>query len=306
MTVRDSAQRRLSLALCGVLLLGSSSAFAGDREDRFAALHGVPLQSVASGPRMLALDATQAAPDVDALVADVRQSADAFVFLSGGASKMSDTAKSQLIGLFKAFAMMSHSGHRFAVGDGGTKAGIMEAAGNARAEACGAFRLVGVSPAPEIAPGKTQIDPNHSEIIAVTNAPWLEEQKGYGWEPSWGFWGSETRAMYQVFGRMAEGKKSVTIVANGGGITLDEVKENVKQRRQMLVIHGSGRVADAICEVVLGLPHTPSADPKVEEEFAKLLGKVQKANLPKDLFTMYAVSAGPEGFASAIQTLLNR
>lgn len=301
---RATAWTRLtSLALCGVLILGSSHALAGDRRANFAALHGLPL-APDSPPRVMAMDVTQANSGVDALIQDVRGSADAFIFLSGGASKMSDAAKAQLIGLFGAFSGIAAAGNRFAVGDGGTKAGIMEAAGNARAASGGAFRLVGISPAPEIEPGKTAIDPNHSEIIAVKNAPWLEVQKANGWQPDWGFWGSETAAMYDVFGKMAAGKPSVCIVANGGGITLDEVKANVAQSRKMIVVHGSGRVADAICEAVLGLPHAPSADAKIEEEYVKLLGKVQKANLPKDLFVAFEVTAGPQAFAQMIGNVL--
>jgi hypothetical protein len=271
-----------------------------DRRAKFAALHGVPLEAVSSGPRQLSYDVTQGSAEVDALIKDIRGSAEAFIVLSGGASKMTETAKAQLIGLFDAFAVLGRGGTKFAVGDGGTKAGIMEAAGNARAASAGAFRLVGVSPAPEIEPGKTAMDPNHSEVIGVSNAPWLVTQKANGWQPDWGFWGSETASMYDIFGKIAAGKPSICIVANGGGITLDEVKANVAQGRKMLVIHGSGRMADAICETVLGLPHTANPDAKVEEEFAKLSGKVQKANLPRGLFIPFEVSAGPGVFAQTI------
>ena len=300
----ESSRTRLGFALAGLMILGAGSVHAADQKANFAALHGLPADAQSSGPKMLAMDVTQAAPEVDALIQDIHGSSSQFIILSGGASKMSDAAKAQLIGLFDAFVILARQGAHFAVGDGGTKAGIMEAAGNARESSGEAFRLIGVSPAPEVAPGKTTIDPNHSEVIAITNAPWLEEQKGYGWEASWGFWGSETKAMYDVFGKMAAGHPSICIVANGGGITLDEVKQNVKQSRKMLVVHGSGRIADAICEVVLGLPHTPSADAKIEEEYVKLSGKVQKANLPKDLFVSFEVGAGAEAFASQIASML--
>lgn len=294
-----------ALALAGVLGFASIASAGDNRRANFAALHGVAL-APESTQQVIQLDAAQGLGAVDGLIADVSASADSFIILSGGASKMSDAAKAQLIALFGAFSTLAKSGMSFAVGDGGTKAGIMEAAGNAR-EACGgAFRLVGVSPAPEIAPGKTAIDPHHSDIVAVSNAPWLVEQQGYGWQPDWGFWGSETKAMYDIFGKMAEGKPSVCIVANGGGITLDEVKQNVKQGRKMIVVGGSGRVADGICEVVLGRAHTPSADAKIEEEYAKLKGKIEKANLPRELFTCFEVTAGPDAFAAAISSALGR
>jgi SLOG in TRPM, prokaryote len=43
-----------------------------------------------------------------------------------------------------------------------------------------------------------------------------------------------TLAMYWLFAKLAEGRPSVTIVANGGGITLAEVESNVRAGRRMI------------------------------------------------------------------------
>ena len=47
-------------------------------------------------------------------------------------------------------------------------------------------------------------------------------------------WGSETDTMYWLFARLTSDRPSVTIVANGGGITLKEVAANVQAGRRMI------------------------------------------------------------------------
>jgi hypothetical protein len=242
---------------------------------------------------------------VASMVEDLRSKAQYFVFLSGGASKMTEESRTKLIQLFDAFRLMSEQGIHFGVADGGTKAGIMEAAGDARKNSGNAFNLLGISPGPEITTtdeeGKTAVDPNHSHLMAVFNDPWLVQQKTYGWEPSWGFWGSETKIMYEVFSKLDEGRSSVTIVANGGGITLDEVSENIKQGRRMIVLKGSGRGADAIVSL---LENTVPTD----EEVIKRVEKSRKIGVleNRELFTIFPISRGAEAFARIIGAQLDR
>ena len=78
---------------------------------------------------------------VKTLIATLRDQADEFVFLSGGASGMSDEAQRQLIAMFEALTQLAKGGRRLAVGDGGTYAGIMRAAGEARRASGNAFLL---------------------------------------------------------------------------------------------------------------------------------------------------------------------
>ncbi|MET0167583.1 MAG: hypothetical protein ABW318_21625, partial [Vicinamibacterales bacterium] len=101
-------------------------------------------QTTAREPRFIRASST--APETNtqlsALVAEVRKEADAFVFLSGGASKMQEDHQRQLLAMFDALSLVTKAGHRLAVGDGGTKAGIMEAAGLARKASGHAFPLI--------------------------------------------------------------------------------------------------------------------------------------------------------------------
>jgi hypothetical protein len=89
---------------------------------------------VAGRPRVL--EVSSVAPEKNAqmssLIAEIRSEADAFVILSGGASRMSEDHQRQLRAMFEALSLVAKGGRRIAVGDGGTQAGIMEAAGHAR------------------------------------------------------------------------------------------------------------------------------------------------------------------------------
>jgi hypothetical protein len=236
---------------------------------------------------------------VNALVDEVRAAADGFVFLSGGASKMRRATQRGLIKLIDALAMLADDGLRIAVGDGGTKAGLMEAAGRARRRSGNAFPLVGVSPAPEVLPvgrkGKTPIDPHHSHIVATDNPDWVRRKRRSGWRPADGYWGAEIEPMYQLFARLARGRPAITIVANGGGGTLEEVRCNLRQRRRMIVIAGSGRAADAIIAVLRNrTPRDPEAR-HLRDAAAKLALRAHR-----DLIEVFPLRRGPRRLAQLL------
>lgn len=246
-----------------------------------------------AGPRILRVAASRIDDDaaVAALVREVRAEADAFVFLSGGASKMSSDSERALLNLFEGLAILARDGMRLAVGDGGTEAGIMQAAGQARARSVNPFPLVGISPAPEIPPhGTTPIDPNHSAIVAVDDPDW---------DGSDGYFGSETAAMYKVFARLADGRSSVAVVANGGAITLAEVDENIRAARPMLLVSGSGRAADVLVSMLGGAAIADSGDQDLRE-------KAEALNLRRrpDLFHTFDLARGPQEFARTLRSLL--
>ena len=245
-------------------------------------------------PRVLLVSSV--APDANgelmALVSELRGQADAFVFLSGGASKMQEEQQRQLLAMFEALRLLRSSGRRIGVGDGGTQAGIMQAAGQARKESGYAFPLVGVAPAGEVPPrGKTPIDPNHSHVVAVANPS----------APAQDAWGTETATMYWLFAKLAEQRPSVTIVANGGGITLSEVEANVDAGRRMILISGSGRAADALVSLLDG---SRAAD----SEVADLKDKAEELRLTRrpELFRVVSLHAGAEGLRDALSASLTQ
>lgn len=246
-----------------------------------------------SAPQVLHVSSV--APDTNeqlsALVSEIRSKADAFVFLSGGASKMQPEHQRQLLAMFQGLRLLANEGRRVAVGDGGTQAGIMEAAGQARRDSGYAFPLIGVAPANEIPPrGMTPIDPNHSHIVAVDNPS----------APAQDAWGSETDTMYWLFGKLAEGRPSVTVVANGGGITLAEVEANVRAGRRMILIKGAGRAGDALVSLL-------EATKPSDTEVMNLRDRAEKAALTRnpELFQVVALLTGAEGLRDALISALS-
>jgi hypothetical protein len=255
-------------------------------------------------PRVLHVSADEvpASSALHILIDDIRSQADAFIFLCGGASLMSAQAKHELFGLFEALTMVSGEGMRFAVGDGGTRAGIMEASGLARQASGGAFPLIGVVPALEIP--RTPLDPHHSHVVAIRNDAWVEARRTAGWTPDEGYWGSETAAMYRLFAALAAGRASVTIVANGGDIVLDEVRANVEAGRPMIIIAGSGRLADLLVSLVSPVSNEPA--PVDDEESGRWRTRVEELGLlrRRELYHLFDLHAGPRALATLLRTLL--
>jgi hypothetical protein len=236
-----------------------------------------------------------ASAEIARLVEEVRSDADAFVFLSGGASKMSEDDRRQLLDLMNALPVLANRGVRLAVGDGGTKAGLMEAAGRARLSARSPFPLVGVAPGPEVDGGTTPVDPNHSHVVAVENPAWAEARAREGWSPDQGYWGSEVDAMFDLFGRLSRGRPAVAIVGNGGAVTLQEVRRYVEAGRTMIVVAGSGRAADALVSLLRG---TASDNPEV----AQLSQAAQAAGLMSrpELYDVFPAADGAVALADRI------
>jgi predicted Rossmann-fold nucleotide-binding protein len=246
---------------------------------------------VSGEPRVVAVStkALERSAEVKALIGTLRDQSDALVVLSGGAT-MSEAKQRELLAMFEALGTLATE-RRIVVGDGGSEAGIMEAAGKVRRASGGAFPLVGVVPAREIPPaGQTTLDPNHSHVVAVDDPSLPPREPG---------WGSETATMYWLFDRLAHGRSSVAVVANGGGITLNEIAANVEFGRPIILIEGSGRAADALVALLRG---TTPADAEVATLQAKA-GAARLARRP-DVFVIVPMATGAAGLLEAMRTAL--
>jgi SLOG in TRPM, prokaryote len=105
--------------------------------------------------------------------------------------------------------------------------------------------------------------------------------------------------MYAIFGRFAEGRPSVALVANGGAIALDEVRENLAQRRPIIVIAGTGRAADAIVSLLDGTIPTDVDVQGLREKAAAL-------DIPanRSLLRVFRLEDGPEALAKLLERIL--
>jgi len=244
-------------------------------------------------PAAKSLEVSSVAPESNAklseLVAEIRGEADRFVFLCGGAARMDSERYQQTVAMFDALSQLPLDGYRLAVGDGGTQAGIMEAAGEARRASGNQFVLIGVAPAVDVAPrGATPTDPNHSHIVTVADPS----------APAADAWGTETETMYWLFARLAAGRPSVAVLVNGGKIALREVLANVEAGRIVIVVEGSGRAADAMACLL----KSAAADGEITD----LCHYAQSLGLPgrPELFRVIPLSAGANGLRGAIVDVL--
>lgn len=141
--------------------------------------------------------------------------------------------------------------------DGGTQAGVMAMMGEACADAGARSPLIGVCPAalvcwPEgpTGPGRVPLEPNHTHFVLTPGDRW----------------GDETETMFALAATLSSGSPSLAILINGGTVARQEMVYNVRQGREIIVIQGSGRLADAIAAAVAG--KTPQ-----DGEIAFILGK---------------------------------
>lgn len=180
------------------------------------------------------------------------------LMIAGGASSMDGQLYPNLRSLFTdGIAHLATSLGALII-DGGTQAGVMEMMGTGIAEQQHKSALLGVSPAGCVThPGQSTpinstesapLDPNHSHFVLVeTNE-----------------WGGETQTMYELAQLFSAHCPSVAVVINGGSITRKEVLYNVRQKRSIIVIAGSGRMADDIAALWQEQPSSIS-DPEMAE-----------------------------------------
>lgn len=164
----------------------------------------------------------------------------ALIIVTGGAVGLDEALKSRLAQLFSRGIARAAATTEALILDGGTQAGVMALMGQGVADRGRKSILLGVAPAGRVtypggpAEGSIEdgapLDPNHSHFVLVKSDEW----------------GGETDTMFEVAKVLAKGIPVVTILANGGATAKDEVLRSVQQGWPVLVIEGSGRLADEI------------------------------------------------------------
>ncbi len=182
--------------------------------------------------------------------------------LVGGASKVSAADLTRLRLLFvEVIAPLAEELNAYIV-DGGTDAGVMKMMGQARSEINATFPLIGVAPIGTVILPNTNstsldaeaLEPHHTHFVIVPGSNWSD---GSPW-------------LARVATILANKAPSVTLLINGGEIALVDVMENLKVGRPVVVIAGSGRLAD---EIAFARNHPES---EAREKIAEV---VQESNL---------------------------
>jgi hypothetical protein len=147
--------------------------------------------------------------------------------------------------------------------DGGTDAGIMRLVGRALAAAGAPVPLVGVVvrelaalPGQPVVEPMAALEPAHTHFVLVPGSSW----------------GEEAPWIARIAGAVAVGRRSVTVLVNGGEIAWTDVAESVEAGRPVLVVAGTGRTADELAEAAAGRPRDDRAAALVATGLVEAVG----------------------------------
>lgn len=174
------------------------------------------------------------------------------LFITGGASKMSDEDKRLTRALFEDAIAPFAQRHNIVVIDGGTKSGVIEMMATARLKGNFTFPLVGVAPHSKVtypdkpagSSGEHPLCPGHSHFAFVTG-------DDYGWESEMIVNMAHVLAGGQR-DRAGRARAALGIVVNGGSITRQEALMATSKYIDipLVVMEGSGRFADELASAV--------------------------------------------------------
>jgi hypothetical protein len=151
---------------------------------------------------------------------------------------------------------------------GGTDAGVMRLAGEARRAADAHFPLVGVAPAdlvalPDAGPsgaGPTGVSSPSAGAGLAADAPASRPRAALQLDHTHllavpgARWGEETAWLFTAAEAIAGGRPVVTVCVNGGAAARGEVVESVRRGHRALLAEGTGRAADEMAAALGGLP----------------------------------------------------
>ena len=181
------------------------------------------------------------------------------ILLAGGGDELDKQLIPSITQLFSRGIARAAIDAQALIIDGGTKSGVMEIMGQGVADRGYKTPLLGVVPAAKVTypsqpvsddnKGKAPLDPNHSHFVLVDCDDW----------------GCEVSTRFLLANELnRRGTPVVTIVVNGGTVTQDEVVQSVRHGYPLVVIEGSGRLADTIAEAWKNRSNPP-ADPLMAE-----------------------------------------
>jgi hypothetical protein len=206
--------------------------------------------------------------------------------IAGGAGGMDEALRPHLVQLFSHGIAPVAAGIRALIIDGGTQAGVMAMMGKGVAETGRNSILLGVAPAGKVTyPGGpaegciedgAPLDPNHSHFVLVESNEW----------------GGETKTMYELAEELSKEMPVLTILVNGGAVARHEVLKSVYHGWAIIVIEGTGRLADEIAIAVREKTEPP--------------GERVAAIVTYDRLVLFDIEEGPVALATLIRQKLLR
>jgi hypothetical protein len=158
--------------------------------------------------------------------------------LVGGAAGMTQEHLDTLQGVLRDVVLPLLHRLDAVVVDGGTDSGVMRVIGRARSASGAAFPLVGVAAEGTVVlpggiacrPDAVDLEAHHTHFVLVPGTEW----------------GDESPWIAEVADAIADGARSAILIVNGGQITLLDALASLDRGRPVVVLSGTGRMADAI------------------------------------------------------------
>ena len=181
----------------------------------------------------------------------------AMILVIGGAEGVDEKLKPRLIQLFGRGIARAAANANAVIIDGGTNSGVMALMGQGVADRGYKSPLIGVAPTGKVKypgsdeVGDTDLDSNHSYFVLVEGNDW----------------GSELSAIGKLVGVFAKESPAVVILASGGQNSRNEALYAVRRNLPVIVIEGSGGLADEIAAAWKARPTLPE-DPVMAEIIA--------------------------------------
>jgi hypothetical protein len=208
----------------------------------------------------------------------------AVIILVGGAAGLDESLKPRLVQLFSRGIARAVADRNSLIIDGGTQAGVMAMMGQGFANRRRNSILLGVVPAGKVTyPGGppegciedgAPLDPNHSHFVLVESNDW----------------GGETETMYELAEELSEKIPVLTVLVNGGQLARHEILQSLRRGWVIVVIEGTGRLADEIAIAVREKTEPPN------EKIAAIVRY--------DRIAFFDIGEGPEALATLIRQKL--
>ncbi|MDY7231370.1 DUF4231 domain-containing protein [Hyalangium rubrum] len=172
------------------------------------------------------------------------------ILLLGGADALDAGLNARLQQLFSRGIARAAAETGALVLDGGTQSGVMALMGQGVADRGHRSTLVGVAPAGRVtapesaaegdAEPRVPLEPNHSHFVLVDSDAW----------------GGETQTLYKLASTLAGDAPVVVVLVNGGALSKQEVLRAVRRGWAVVVVQGSGRLADEVAALMRKRPRS--------------------------------------------------
>jgi hypothetical protein len=184
------------------------------------------------------------------------------IVVVGGAAEMNDQDTARLQPLVAAVMASVTDELGAIVIDGGVDSGVMRLMGQVRTSHFPEYPLVGVALDQQVNwPGRPMVEkgvtlePHHSHFLLVPGHDW----------------GDEAIWMSRLAASLSSHRQSVTLLINGGEVASKEVAQSVRDERPVIVLAGSGRLADELTRALSGESSEHTAPPMMNAQLVQIV-----------------------------------